>query len=80
MKNVKITIPKNNKKHKIIFISSSIISNCELCNSQVGINDSFGDRINHYIDHGCKIKYIGQETNRTDNDELWQSTVVVLTK
>jgi hypothetical protein len=62
-----------------VTIGSSATS-CKECKSGPGFNATLGDRIDHYLKHGYKLLYFGQETRGDDEGRPWHSVVAVLGK
>ena len=61
-------------------VSSGMSSPCKECKSGPGYNSTLGDRIDHYMKHGYKLLYVGQETNGDDEGRPWHKIVAVLGK
>ncbi len=66
----------------VIYISTSIRARCEDCDELLGGSDELlAPAINHHIEqHGYKLLHVGTETSRNISDDLWLSTVAVLSK
>lgn len=68
---------------KYAYVSSNITGTCHECKGSVIENayyDNIAHKIQHYVDHGYKLKHVGTETHTSDNDELYHTTVAVLEK
>src|SRR6476620_1220520 len=52
-----------------ITVSSSAYAACNECHSGPGSSATFGERVDHYLKHGYKLLYFGQETRRDDEDK-----------
>jgi hypothetical protein len=63
-----------------VTVSSGVSSPCKECKSGPGYNSTLGDRIDHYMKHGYKLLYVGQETNGDDEGRPWHKIVAVLGK
>ena len=59
---------------------SSTSSGCKECKSGPGYNATLGERIDHYMKHGYKLLYLGQETNGDEEGRPWHKVVAVLGK
>jgi hypothetical protein len=63
-----------------VTVSSSASSGCKECKFGPGFNSTLGERIEHYIKHGYKLLYFGQETSGDDEGRPWHKIVAVLGK
>jgi hypothetical protein len=63
-----------------VTVSSSSEAACKECNSGPGSSSTLGDRVDHYLKHGYKLLYVGQETRRDHNGKPWDTLVAVLGK
>jgi hypothetical protein len=63
-----------------VTISSSSASGCKECKSGPGFNSSLAERIDHYLKHGYKLLYFGQETSGDDEGRPWHKIMAVLGK
>ena len=61
-----------------ITVSSSAYAVCKECNSGPGSSSTFGERVDHYLKHGYKLLYFGQETRRDGDGEPLDTLVAVL--
>jgi hypothetical protein len=70
-------------KEKLIRVSTHVQTGCPLCSSwqQSGSEHRyFEEMCNHLFTHGLKCLHVGQETDRSGDGDLWQSTVAVFGK
>ena len=65
---------------EVVEVSSSFWKTCKYCSALKLSEDSVEAQVNHYLGHGLKLLHIGTESSRTDEGEIWHSTVVVLGK
>ena len=65
---------------EVVEVSSSFWKTCKYCSALKLSDDSVEAQVNHYLGHGLKLLHIGTESSRTDEGEIWHSTVVVLGK
>jgi len=65
---------------EVVQVSSSFWKCCKYCSALKLSQDSVEEQVNHYLGHGLKLLHIGTESSRTDEGEVWQSTVAVLGK
>ena len=65
---------------EVVQVSSSFWKCCKYCSALKMSEDSVEEQVNHYLSHGLKLLHIGTESSRTDEGEVWQSTIAVLGK
>jgi hypothetical protein len=66
------------KVEKVFYVSSDVGERCKLCDKFLFEID-IGEKINHYLEHGCKLLHVGSETTHGDKGP-WHCTVAVLGK
>jgi hypothetical protein len=60
-----------------VTVSSAGWVACKECKSGAGFNSTFGDRVDHYLKHGYKLLYFGQDS-RSDDETPSVSIIAVL--
>ena len=63
-----------------VTVSSSAQPACKECKSGPDLNSTFGERVDHYLKHGYKVLYFGQETRRDNEGRRWETIIAVLGK
>src|SRR5262245_35388809 len=63
-----------------VTVGSSGFTPCKESKSGPGINSTFGDRIDHYLKHGYRLLYFGQESRGDEKGRPWNSIIAVLGK
>ena len=63
-----------------VTVSSGTPTSCKECKSGPGFNSTLGERIEHYLKHGYKLLYFGQETSGDEEGRPWHKIVAVLGK
>jgi len=63
-----------------VTVSSFADAACKECKSAPDLNSTFGERVDHYLKHGYKVLYFGQETRRDDEAKRWETIIAVLGK
>ena len=67
-------------KHLVYLSTSGGATHCEVCSTQIDLDQIVGT-INHYIEqHGYNLLHVGTETSRDLDGIPWLSTVAVLGK
>ena len=71
------------KYDRTVYVSSNVSGLCNDCPAfQVGGEDvsKVTEGINHYLEHGYTLLYVGQESRSDDEGRLVHSTVAILGK
>src|SRR5262245_40931259 len=63
-----------------VAVSSGSPTPCKECKSGPGFNSTLGERIEHFLKHGYKLLYFGQETSGDDEGRPWHKIMAVLGK